>query len=129
MAITCDTADAPTLVRFRLADDCASAAELINLRRALIRAGQLTAKSCVLLDLRGANTFPNLQELLDAFQADGVWPVCRAFVVDNDVQYEMARQLQAAFSAHTTINQIFKEETAAMEWLAAIAARSHSIRA
>ena len=129
MAISCDTADAPTLVRFRLEDDCASAQELIDLRRALIRAGQLTAKSCVLLDLRGANSFPNLQELLEAFQADGVWPICRAFVVNNDVQYAMARELQSALSAHTTINQIFQEETAAMEWLAAIAARSHSIRA
>jgi hypothetical protein len=129
VAISCDTSDAPTLVRFTLAGDCASAEELISLRRALIRAGQLTAKSCVLLDLRGANTIPNLQELLDAFQADGVWPVCRAFVVNNDVQYEMARQLQSVFSADTTINQIFQDETAAMEWLAAIAARSHSIRA
>jgi len=129
VACTCDISDAPPFVRFRLQDDASSAEELINLRRALIRAGQLTAKSCVLLDLRGANTFPSLQELLDAFQADGVWPVCRAFVVDNDVQYEMARQLQSAFSAHTTVNQIFQDETAAMEWLAAIAARSHSIRA
>ena len=78
--------------------------------------------------LRRATTFPNVQELIAAFQADGVWPICRAFVVNNDVQYQMAQQLQAALDAQTTINQIFQDETAALEWLAALAARSHSIR-
>ena len=129
VAISCDTSDAPTFIRFKLEGDCASAEELITLRRALIRAGQLTAKSCVLVDLRGANTLPELQELLDAFQVDGVWPICRAFVVKNEVQYAMARQLQSALSAQTTINQIFRDEAPAMEWLAALAARTHSIRA
>ena len=129
MAISCDTRDAPTFVRFTLQDDCASAEELITLRRALIRAGQLTAKSCVLLDLRRATAFPCLEELLAAFQADGVWPACRAFIVTNDVQYEMARQLQSTLGPQTTINEIFQDETRAMEWLAAFAARTHSIRA
>jgi len=129
VAIGCDTKDAPTLVRFTLEDDFSSPEELIDLRRALIRAGQLTAKSCVLLDLRRAKTFPDLQKLIAAFQADGVWPFCRAFVVNDHVQYEMARQLQSALDAQTTINQIFQDETAAMEWLAALAARSRSIRA
>ena len=129
MAISCDTSEAPTFVRFKLEDDCASAEELIALRRALIRAGQLTAKSCVLVDLRSANTLPELQELLEAFQVDAVWPICRAFVVKNEVQYAMARQLQSALRAQTTINQIFRDEAPALEWLAALSARAHSIRA
>jgi hypothetical protein len=129
VAVSCDTSDAPTFVRFTLEGDCASAEELINLRRALIRTGQFTAKSCVLLDLRGANTFPDVQALLAAFQADGVWPICRAFVVNNAVQYQIAQQLQSALGAQTTINQIFHDETVAMEWLAALAAHAHSIRA
>jgi hypothetical protein len=129
VAISCDTRDAPTFVRFTLEDDCASAEELISLRRALIRAGQLTAKSCVLMDLRRATTFPCLDDLLAAFQADGVWPACRAFVVTNDIQYEMARQMQTTLGPQTTINEIFQDETPAMEWLAAFSARTHSIRA
>ena len=129
MTISCDTSDAPTLIRFKLQDDCASAEELIALRRELIRAGQLTAKSCVLVDLRSAHTLPELQELLAAFQVDGVWPLCRAFVVNSEVQYEMARRLQSALRDQTTINQIFRDEAPALEWLAALAARSHSIRA
>jgi hypothetical protein len=129
MAISCDTSDAPTFIRFKLEDDCASADELISLRRALIRAGQLTAKSCVLVDLRSANTFPDLQDLLAAFDVDGLWPFCRAFIVNNESQYAMARQLQSALRTQTTINQIFRDEAPAMEWLAALAARSHSIRA
>ena len=129
MAISCDTSDAPTFIRFKLEDDCASAEELIALRRALIRSGQLTGKSCVLVDLRSAHILPELEELLAAFQVDGVWPICRAFVVNNEVQYEMARRLQSALRDQTTINQIFRDETPAMEWLAALAARSHSLRA
>ena len=129
MAISCDTADAPTFIRFKLEDDCASAEELISLRRALIRAGQLTTKSCVLVDLRSASTFPDLQDLLAAFDVDGLWPFCRAFVVNSESQYAMARQLQSALRTQTTINQIFRDEVPAMEWLAALSARSHSIRA
>jgi hypothetical protein len=129
MAISCDTSDAPTFIRFKLEDDCASAEELIALRRALIGAGQLTAKSCVLVDLRSATIFPDLQDLLAAFDVDGLWPFCRAFVVNNESQYALARQLQSALRTQTTINQIFRDEVQAMEWLAALAARSHSIRA
>lgn len=129
MAISCDTSDAPTFVRFTLEDDCASAAELIDLRRALIRAGQLTAKSCVLLDLQRAHTFPDVQELLAAFEADALWPVCRAFLVSTEVQHDVARQLQSLLGGQSTINEIFHNETTAMEWLAAVAARTRTIRA
>ena len=51
MPVTCDTRDAPTLVRYAFAGDW-DARELLNLRRQLIRDGHLTARTAVLLDLR-----------------------------------------------------------------------------
>src|SRR5918999_6272435 len=97
MPLICHTEDAPTLVRYTF-DGEWSATELAKLRQELIRAGQLTRKTCVLFDLRNATTFPTAEDLepaLFAAKADEVWPACRAFLVKTPLQHDAARQLQA----------------------------------
>jgi hypothetical protein len=131
MPLICNTEDAPTLVRYTF-DGEWSASNLAGLRQELIRAGQLTRKTCVLFDLRKATTFPTADDLklaLYAATADGVWPACRAFLVKTPLQHDVARQLQALLGPDSVINETFQEESAAMEWLSAFARRTHPIRA
>ena len=128
--IRIDTSDAPTLVRYAFEGQW-SARDLIERRQELIRAGQLTRKSCVLFDLRRATSLPAVDELQVALQAaitDTIWPACRAFVVMTPQQHDFARQLQALMGPHAVVSETFQDETDAMEWLSAFAGRSHSIR-
>src|SRR5688572_3364370 len=131
MPVTCNTEDAPTLVRYTF-DGEWSATELAKLRQELIRAGQLTRKTCVLFDLRTATAFPtskDLQLALYTATADGVWPACRAFLVNTPLQHDAARQLQALLGPESVINETFQDESRAMEWLSAFAGKTHSIKA
>ena len=128
--IRIDTSDAPTLVRYTFEEEW-STRDLIERRQELIRAGQLTAKSCVLFDLRRAATFPPLEELqaaIDAITADAIWPACRAFLVTTPQQFDLARQLQSLMGPRAVISETFQDEMEAMEWLSAFAGRTHSIR-
>jgi hypothetical protein len=131
MPVTCNTEDAPTLVRYTFESEW-SASDLAKLRQELIRAGQLTRKTCVLFDLRRATAFPTAEDLQLALYsaiADGVWPACRAFVVNTPLQHDAARQLQALLGPESVISETFHDESKAMEWLAAFAGRTHSIKA
>jgi hypothetical protein len=110
-------------------EDAWSARELIELRRELIRAGELTAQSAVLFDLRRAAGIPDLAELshhVDATPADAIRPACRAFVVSTEAQYHGARQLQTLLGAQSVVNEIFQEESSAIEWLAAMSGRTRT---
>jgi hypothetical protein len=128
MAVTCDTSDAPTLVRYAF-EGAWSARDLIDRRHELIRAGELTPRSCVLFDLRKATMLPPLDDLkaaLNADTTDAIWPACRAFLVVTAQQYDVARELQALLGPHAVINETFQDEMKAMEWLSAFTGRAHS---
>ena len=90
----------------------------------------MTVETAVLFDLRGATNLPDLAELHPALHAgtiDGIWPVCRAFVVNTNTQYDCARRLQAMLGPQSVINEIFEEERDALEWLAAMS-RTRAVR-
>ena len=130
MPVTCDTKDAPTLVSYVFEGEW-SVHDLIERRRELIRAGQLTPKSCALFDLRRATTVPSLSDLQPVLReatTDGIWPACRAFLVTTPQQHEVARILQALLAPEAVISETFQDEIEAMEWLSAFAGRTHSIR-
>ena len=120
MAIRCDASEAPGLVRFLFDADGGSRLELVQLRRALIQTGKLTAKSAVLIDLRAVITarHTGLHKPYDDEPAD-VWPICRAFLVTTQAQYALARSL-GVLGGQSVINEIFEDESAALEWLAAL---------
>jgi hypothetical protein len=126
MPVTCHTVDAPTLVLYRFIDKW-EAPELVERRRELVRAGQLTPKSAVLFDLRQSTGVPSLTDLHHTV-SDEVWPACRAFLVTTEEQHGLARQLQALLGPRAVVNAVFHDETKAMEWLAAMAGRAHAIR-
>lgn len=128
MPITCDTGDAPALVRY-LFDGAWTARELVERRRELIRAGQLTSQSAVLFDLRQATSIPQLDDLdleVHSPAASAIWPACRAFVVTTQAQYEGGRQLQALLGSQSVVNEIFQEEDQALEWLTSMAGRARA---
>jgi hypothetical protein len=120
MAVRVDTSEAPALVRYTF-DGVWSVQELLAWRHQLIEAGQLTLTSAVLFDLRPTSLSPAIIDLRRELPAAGVWPVCRAFVVQTETQYEFARQLQAMLGAQSVVSEIFRDETKALEWLGAIA--------
>jgi hypothetical protein len=122
MPITCDTSNAPLIVRYSI-DGEWSACDLIAQRRELIRRGQLTRNSCVLYDLRGAADIPCFDDLHAALESapDDVWPVCRAFLVNTPLQHDGAQRLQSVLGPDSVINEIFQDETKAVEWLSAFA--------
>ena len=129
MAVTCDTADAPTLVRYAFEGDW-TAHDFLDRRRELLRAGQLTRRTAVLFDLRPATTCPPLGDIytdLQAMTVDDIWPACRAFVITTEAQYDCARQLQALLGPHSVVNEIFRDETTAFKWLSAMARHTQSI--
>jgi hypothetical protein len=131
MPVTCYTAAAPTLVRYAF-DGNWAAPDFLQRRRELIRTGQLTSKTAVLFDLRHATTFPPLDDLHPARHtsaSDAIWPVCRAFLVNTEAQYDAARRLQALLGPQSVVNEIFQDETKALEWLSAMAERVHAARA
>jgi hypothetical protein len=129
MPIQYDTADAPALVRYSFVGAWTSD-ELIKARSELIRAGQLTAKSAVLFDLRLAAGLPNLGHLALAMDAErpAVWPICRAFLIATPEQFAEARQLQLLLGPDSVINQVFRDEPAALEWLAVMVGRTAAIK-
>jgi hypothetical protein len=122
MPVSCDTTDAPTLVRYSFNGDWL-AREINERRLELIQAGHLTAASAVLFDLRPTSTFPNLADLHTPLQDDAVWPTCRAFLVTTQSQAAMARELQAVLGPHSVINETFHDESRALEWLSALTGR------
>lgn len=126
MAVTCRTADAPALVRYAFEGDW-TARDFLDRRRELLQAGQLTARSAVLLDLRQSATCPPLDDLDPALYASTsapIWPACRAYLIATEAQYECARQIQALLGPRPAISEIFQNETNAIEWLSAMAGRS-----
>src|SRR5688500_5042061 len=126
MPVTCNAADAPALVQYAFVGDWA-AKDFLDRRRELLRAGQLTTKSAVLFDLRQSAMCPPLSDLhpvLHTQAKDAVWPVCRAFLITTEAQYECARQLQALLGPHSVVNEIFRDEPSAFEWLSAMAGRT-----
>jgi hypothetical protein len=130
MPVTCNTSDAPTLVRY-IFDGEWSARDLIERREELIRMGQLTPNSGVLFDLRKVTTFPPLSDLqlaLHAATTHAIFPAFRAFLATSQQQYDGARQLQALLGPHSVINETFRDEEAAIEWLGALAGRTDSSR-
>jgi hypothetical protein len=130
MPVLCNTSDAPTLLRYTFEGEW-SARDLIELRHELIRAGQLTPKSCVLFDLTRATTIPplaDLERVLRVATADAVFPACRAFLVMTPQQHDVARHLQALMGPDAVINETFQDEMDAMQWLSKFAGRSYSIR-
>jgi hypothetical protein len=131
MPVTFSAADAPTLVRYAFEGDW-TVRDFLECRRKLLRAGLLTTKTAVLFDLRQATTFPSLGDLQPALNAtpmDAIWPVCRAFLVTTEAQYDGARQLQALLGPQSVINEIFRDEASAFEWLSAMAGGTPPIRA
>jgi hypothetical protein len=128
MPVRCSTVDAPALVRYAF-EGAWVALDLLDLRRELVQAGKLTANTAVLFDLRQATTFPALADLHPALTTEGIWPVCRAFLVSTEEQHSCAQQLQALLGPHRVINEIFRDETTAHEWLSAMAGRVDSIKA
>lgn len=119
MPVRLDIAAAPAIMCFVFEGDWTSTFELIELRRAAVRAGHLTDKGGVLFDLRRATTVPNIADVrlaILAAQDDAVWPVRRAFLVANQDQYAIARQLQM-FGPQSVVSEIFQNERKAMEWL------------
>jgi hypothetical protein len=131
MAVTFNAADAPILVRYVFAGDW-TAREFLDRRQELLRAGELSSMTAVLFDLRQARGCPPLGDLhpsLHATTTDGIWPACRAFVVSTEEQHNCARQLQALLGPHSVVNEIFRDDTAALLWLSVMASQLHSIRA
>jgi hypothetical protein len=126
MPVTFNAAEAPRLVRYTF-DGEWLASDLIARRLELIGAGLLTTETATLFDLRRATTLPNLAELHSALQEDSVWPMCRAFLVTTQLQYDAARQLQALLGPHSVVNDIFQDEAKALEWLAALMGRAQPI--
>lgn len=128
MSIRLDTSGAPALVRFTFDGEWTAAFDLIELRRAAVRAGHLTPKSAVLFDLRRVTTLPNLDDLRVALlsgQKDDVWPARRAYLVAAADQYAIARQFQL-FGPQSLVSEIFHNEMKALNWLAAISGQSYS---
>ena len=108
-----------------------AARDFLQRRRELICSGQLTPKTAVLFDLRQATTFPlfdDLHHALHSAATDEIWPVCRAFVVSTEAQYDAARRLQALLGPQSVVNEIFQDEAKAFEWLSAMADRAHAAR-
>jgi hypothetical protein len=122
MPVTCDTAEAPFLVRYSF-DGKWLARELNERRLALIEAGHLTAASAVLFDLRRSTSSPKLAELQPMMEKNAIWPVCRAFLVATPSQADVARELQALLGPHSVINETFDDERKALAWLSALAGR------
>ncbi len=123
MPVRFDAADAPALVRYAFDGEWV-ARDLIERRLELIRAGQLTAETAVLFDLRLATSSPDLADLHPALHSNAVWPKCRAFLVTTQLQYEVARQLQALLGPHSVVNEVFQREDQALEWLSALTGRA-----
>lgn len=132
MPISCDTSDAPAFVRFTFDGEWAAAIELIQRRRDAFRSGHLNEKSAVLFDLRGATLLPNHLELRHAVSItehdrDAVWSSYRAYLVASDEQLEIARRLQE-IERQSALSEIFRQESLAIEWLAAMVARAHGVK-
>lgn len=129
MPISCDTSDAPAFVRFTFDGEWAAAIELIQRRREALRDGHLNAKSAVLYDLRGATLLPNhvdLRHAVSIHDRDAEWSACRAYLVGSDDQLDTARQLQQ-IDLQSAVSEIFRQESLAIEWLAAMVARTHGV--
>jgi hypothetical protein len=132
MSISCDTSDAPAFVRFTVDGAWPDATELVQLRGAAVRDGHLNAQSAELFDLRGATLLPNQFDLrhavaLTPHNGDAVWSACRAYLVGSDDQLEVARQWQQ-IQGQSAASEIFRKESLAIEWLAAMAARTHGVK-
>lgn len=130
MPIRCDTSDAPAFVRFTFTSDWRDAVTLIDLWRQVVRAGQLTVKSAVLFDLRLLSKLPDPTELhhalLDA-HLEAAWPLCRAYLVGSPDQRSLAQQMQQC-EPPSLFSEIFQVESQALEWLAAMNARTQGIK-
>lgn len=114
-------------MRYLFEGEC-TGRDLLQRRLELISAGQLSAKTAVLFDLRRATAFTNAGDLATIVRPGAVWPVCRAFVVTTPGQYEAARQLQGLLGPDAVINEIFQDETKALEWLLAMIGRLQGVR-
>ena len=117
MSIEVDTSYAPTRLRFVLDATWPTVGEHTRLRQRLIKAGQLTASTIALYDVRKAATYPGYEELQSIVNAaqPAPWPRVRAYLTLTPVQYGVVRQFQALTDGCVEI-QIFTNEAEADAW-------------
>ena len=81
-------------------------------------AGQLTASTTIMVDLRAIEHLPRQDEVrvtIDAVSSQDHWPLRRAYLVLPGAQYGVMRQLQAQMPEDIE-TEIFTDEAAAREW-------------
>ena len=117
MSIEIDTSQAPTRLRIVLGETWPTLVEHTRLRQKLINAGQLTASTIALYDVRQAATYPHFDELQSIVSAaqPAPWPRVRAYLTRTPVQYGVVRQFQALTAGCVEI-QIFTSEAEADSW-------------
>jgi len=85
----------------------------------LLGAGQLTAGTTVMVDLRPVKQLPKQDQLrltIDAVSSHNQhWPLRRAYLVTPGAQYGVLRQLQAQLPEDIE-SEIFTDEAAARKW-------------
>jgi hypothetical protein len=119
MPIAIDTSEAPSFIRFTLSGAWPTHEQQRELRLQLIGAGQLTAQTRAMIDLRDVVELPAYAEansILAAAAKDGALPRLRAYLVGSAVQYGLARQFKSAAGPAAQIG-IFTNEHEALEWL------------
>ena len=89
-----------------------------SLLKKLRGAGQLTAETTALVDLRSVKQLPKqdqLRQTIEAVSSQDHWPLRRAYIVMPGAQYGVMRQLQAQLPEDIE-TEIFTDEAAAREW-------------
>lgn len=119
LPIAIDTSEAPSFLRFTLMRSWPTIEQQRELRVKLMDAGQLTAQTRAVIDLRDVAEVPNHTDanaILAAPAREGGLPRLRAYLVGSAVQYGMARQFRSMAGAAAQIG-IFTDEHEALEWL------------
>lgn len=119
MPVTVVTSDAPRTLRYTFAGDWPTSREHSDTSAQLRAAGHLTANTKALFDIRAAENLPHLNEMDHASgltTANARWPLVRGFLVNEGVQFGVARQMQMVAPYDLSI-YIFTGAAEAESWL------------
>jgi hypothetical protein len=111
--------EAPRAIRLNVTGEWPPIAELAAIRQQLISAGQLTAQTKALFDIRMVASIPpysQVREIVDAAMKQGGLPLRRAYLVGAAVHHGIVRQMQALAPKEIGI-EIFTNEAEAESWL------------
>ena len=122
MPIKFDATEAPRFIRFNVIGEWPSPDDQQRVRNALVATGQLTARTCALVDLRELKAVPDFataRGIVDAAVRDHGWPSTQAYLVGSATQFGFVRQLQL-YAPSGTVVALFTSELEAALWASRI---------